>query len=176
LRVAASLKSGWVTASLFIGKLQSFRRQNVLTSALQEYGRLQKTIFILRWLDDENYRRRIGAQLNKGEALHSLRRFLFLANEGKIRKRYWEEQLIEHTTDTAGYTDLIFGTNAVVVWNTVYMNEVIKQLRAEGYPIDDADVAHLSPARYEHINPYGKYPFNIDEAQKQGQLRPLRKQ
>jgi TnpA family transposase len=87
-----------------------------------------------------------------------------------------ELPIVEHTTDTAGYTDLIFGTNAVVVWNTVYMNEVIKQLRAEGYPIDDADVAHLSPARYEHINPYGKYPFNIDEAQKQGQLRPLRKQ
>ena len=168
LRVATSLKSGWVTASLFISKLQSFRRQNVLTSALQEYGRLQKTIFILRWLDDENYRRRIGAQLNKGEALHALRRFLFLANEGNIRKRYREEQL-----NQAACLNLV--TNAVVVWNTVYMNEVIAQLRAEGYPVDDVDVAHLSPARYEHINPYGKYPFNLDEAQKQGQLRPLRK-
>ena len=30
LRVAGSLKLGWVTASLFIAKLQSFRRQNVL--------------------------------------------------------------------------------------------------------------------------------------------------
>jgi TnpA family transposase len=48
LRVAGSLKLGWVTASLFIAKLQSFRRQNVLTRALQEYGRLNKTIFILR--------------------------------------------------------------------------------------------------------------------------------
>lgn len=42
--------------------------------------------------------------------------------------------------------------------------------------LEDADVVHLSPARHEHINPYGKYPFNIDEAQKQGRLRPLRKQ
>jgi hypothetical protein len=56
------------------------------------------------------------------------------------------------------------------------MNEVIGQLRAEGYPVDDADVAHLSPAGYEHINSYGKHPFNIDDAQKQGRLRPLRKQ
>ena len=47
LRVAGSLKLGWVTASLFITKLQSFQRQNVLTRALQEYGRLNKTIFIL---------------------------------------------------------------------------------------------------------------------------------
>ena len=39
LRVAGSLKLGWVTASLFIAKLQSFGRQNVLTRTLQEYGR-----------------------------------------------------------------------------------------------------------------------------------------
>jgi len=93
LRVAGSLKLGWVTASLFIAKLQSFRRQNVLTRALQEYGRLNKTIFILRYLLDEPFQRRIGAQINKGEALHALRGFLFVANEGKIRRHYDEEQL-----------------------------------------------------------------------------------
>ena len=60
LRVAGSLKLGRVTASLFIAKLQSFRRQNVLTRALQEYGRLNKTIFILRYLLDEQLERRIG--------------------------------------------------------------------------------------------------------------------
>jgi len=50
LRVVGSLKLGWVTASLFIGKLQSFPQQNALLKALQEYGRLVKTIFILRYL------------------------------------------------------------------------------------------------------------------------------
>jgi TnpA family transposase len=40
LRLAGSLKRGWVTASLFISKLQAYPRQNVLTRALQEYGRL----------------------------------------------------------------------------------------------------------------------------------------
>jgi Tn3 transposase DDE domain len=44
LRVAASIRMGWVTASLLIGKLQSYRRQNALMHALQEYGRLIKTI------------------------------------------------------------------------------------------------------------------------------------
>ena len=42
LRAAGSLKLGWVTASLLIAKLQSSRRKNVLTRALQEYGRLNK--------------------------------------------------------------------------------------------------------------------------------------
>jgi TnpA family transposase len=39
LRLAGSLKLGWVTASLFISKLQAYPRQNILTWALQEYGR-----------------------------------------------------------------------------------------------------------------------------------------
>jgi len=42
LRVAGSMKRGYVTASLFIGKLQSYQRQNTITRALQEYGRLIK--------------------------------------------------------------------------------------------------------------------------------------
>lgn len=65
-----------MTASLFIGKLQSFEQKNALFRALQEYGRLLKTIFILRYLNNEDYQRRIGRQLNKGERLHDLRRFL----------------------------------------------------------------------------------------------------
>src|SRR6266516_7982573 len=80
LRLAGSLKRGWVTASLFISKLQAYPRQNVLTRALQEYGRLIKTLFILRYLENTDYRRRINTQLNKGEALHALRQFLFFAN------------------------------------------------------------------------------------------------
>jgi TnpA family transposase len=70
LRVAGSLKRGHVTVSLLIGKLQANPRRNALTRALQEYGRVAKTLFVLRYLGSEPYRRRIGVQLNKGEALH----------------------------------------------------------------------------------------------------------
>jgi TnpA family transposase len=38
-------------------------------------------------------------------------------------------------------------TNAVVLWNTVYMSAVSDQLRSEGHDVDDGDVVHLSPAR-----------------------------
>ncbi|MBV8265243.1 MAG: Tn3 family transposase, partial [Planctomycetaceae bacterium] len=45
LRVAGSLKRGPVTASLLIGQLQASPRRNALTRALQEYGRVAKTLF-----------------------------------------------------------------------------------------------------------------------------------
>ncbi len=47
--------------------------------------------FILRYLNSEDYRRRINTQLNKGEKLHDLRRFLFFAHQGLIRKRQDED-------------------------------------------------------------------------------------
>jgi Tn3 transposase DDE domain-containing protein len=65
-------------------------------------------------------------------------------------------------------------TNAVIVWNTVYMAAVIEQLKQEGTLVQDSDLAHVGPTRYAHINMYGKYHFNVEEAQGQQGLRPLR--
>ena len=65
-------------------------------------------------------------------------------------------------------------TNAVVVWNTVYMQAVLDSLCAEGRSVEEDDVAHLSPARFEHVNPYGKYVFPLEEAERRQGLRPLR--
>src|SRR6267378_1675328 len=166
LRLAGSLKLGWVTASLFISKLQAYPRQNILAYALQEYGRLVKTLFILRYLESQDYRRRINAQLKKGESLHALRDFLFVADKGVIRRKQEEAQ-----TNQAMCLNLI--TNAVVVWNTVYMQAVLDRLGTEGLPVDEDDLAHLSPARFEHVNPYGKYLFPLEQAPQRHGLRPL---
>jgi len=166
LRVAGSLKLGWVTASLFISKLQAYPRHNSLTRALQAYGRLIKTVCILRYLESEEYRRRINAQLNKGESLHALRRFLFFANEGKIRRKDEEDQM-----NQASCLNLV--TNAVVAWNTVDMAAALDAVAAEGYPVQGDDLIHLSPARFEHINPYGRFTFPVEEELTRQHLRPL---
>ncbi|HVA90522.1 MAG TPA: Tn3 family transposase, partial [Chloroflexota bacterium] len=70
LRAAASLKRGWVSASLFTSKLQGHARQNDLAGALQDYGRLIKTLFIVRILQSKGERWRINGQLNKGDRLN----------------------------------------------------------------------------------------------------------
>jgi len=166
LRIAASLKFKWVTASCLIRKLQAFPRQHILTRALQEYGRLVKTIFILRYFQSEAYRRRIDTQLNKGEKLHTLRAHLHSANRGRIRKKYPEEHL-----NQANCLNLI--TNAITVWNTVYMQAAIDHLKAQGEEIAEEDLIHLSPARFEHINMYGKFSFEISVPLSNAGLRPL---
>jgi hypothetical protein len=54
------------------------------------------------------------------------------------------------------------------------MAAALDQLRLAGDEVTDEAIAHLSPARYEHINPYGKFSFDLAQASRTG-LRPLRK-
>lgn len=84
-----------------------------------------------------------------------------------IRRKQEEEE----QTNQAGCLNLL--TNAVVAWNMVYMVAAIEQPRAEGYSVRDEDIAHLSPARFEHLNPYGQYLFDLTPLLHKG-LRPLR--
>lgn len=166
LRLVASLKFRWTTPSMIIRKLQSFPRQHILTQALQEYGRIIKTTFILRYYKSEAYRRRIDTQLNKSEKFHQLRGHIHSANRGKIRKKYPEEHL-----NQANCLNLI--VNAVAVWNTVYMQAAIEHLKSIGQYISESDLEHLSPVRYEHINVFGKYSFDSPATLNDEGLRPL---
>ena len=167
VRVAGSLKLGYVTASLFIRKLQAYPRQHQLTYGLQEYGRLVKTIFILRYLLHQPLRRKINTQLNKGEQLHALRSWLWFGGDGALRRQQDEQQ-----QETVRCLNLL--TNLVVVWNTRYMQEVVIQLRHEGREVAAEDLRFLSPARYRHINRLGRYSFLPDETALLAGLRPLR--
>lgn len=53
LRLAHSIRKGTVSASLIIGKLGSYARQNSLAATLREMGRKDKTLFILDYIASE---------------------------------------------------------------------------------------------------------------------------
>lgn len=168
LRVAASLEYGYVTSSLLMSKLSSFPEPNRLLQAFQEYGRLVKTIYILRYYNSLDHRRRVKRQLNKGEAIQSLRRFLVVARQGELRQRYQEG--LENQASC-----LTVVTNAVVIWNTVYLQAALDYIERQGYRVTKEDRARLSPARHEHINPHGRIIFDIEKTQALKGLRPLRR-
>ena len=92
LRFATSIKQGTVTASLMLRKLGSYPRQNGLAVALRELGRIERTLFILDWLQSVELRRRVHAGLNKGEARNALARAVFFNRLGEIRDRSFEQQ------------------------------------------------------------------------------------
>ena len=84
-RMVYSIKMGYVPASVVLSKLSQKNQKNPLALALQEIGRIEKTIFLLKYLSDETLRRRVLVGLNKGEAMNALARTLFFGQDRKLR-------------------------------------------------------------------------------------------
>jgi TnpA family transposase len=167
LRLATSIKQGTVTASLMLRKLGSYPRQNGLAVALRELGRIERTLFILDWLQSVELRRRVHAGLNKGEARNALARAVFFYRLGEIRDRGFEQQRYR-----ASGLNLV--TAAIVLWNTVYLERTVHALRARDVPADDDMLPFLSPLGWEHINLAGDYLWLKNQKPEQGKFRALR--
>lgn len=147
--------------------LQVGDRPTRLAQALAEYGRIDKTLHSLTYLDDKDKRRSTLLQLNRGEGRHALARSVFHGKRGELRQRYREGQ-----EDQLGALGLV--VNVIILWNTLYMDAALGQLRQEGFLVRDEDVARLSPLVHDHINMLGRYSFAVPEAVTRGELRPLR--
>ncbi|TBR77223.1 MAG: Tn3 family transposase, partial [Burkholderiaceae bacterium] len=167
LRLVGSLKLGRVPANGIMRTLQIGDRPTRLALALAEFGRIEKTLHTLTYIDDEAKRRSTLTQLNRGEGRHSVARAIFHGKRGELRQRYQEGQ-----EDQLGALGLVL--NIVVLWNTIYMEAALDQLRQEGFPVRDEDVSRLSPLTHDHINMHGRYSFAVSEAVARGELRPLR--
>jgi TnpA family transposase len=120
----------------------------------------------LNYVDDEAYRRRILTQLNRGEGRHALARVTFYGQKGELRQRYREGQ-----EDQLSALGLV--VNALILWNTYYMDEALTSLR-QGQSVNQEDVARLSPLGHAHINMLGRYQFSLPTAVIAGKMRPLR--
>lgn len=147
--------------------LQAPRRLSALARAIGELGRIAKTLYLLDYIDDEAYRRRILTQINRGEGRHRVARAVCYGRRGELRKPYREGQ--EDQLNALGLV-----VNILVLWNTRYMDLALSHLRAKGEATRPEDVARLSPLEYRHINLLGRYEFILPESLQQGGVRPLR--
>ncbi|WP_422425136.1 Tn3 family transposase [Bacillus sp. PSXD-155] len=166
LRLAHSIREGTVSASLIMGKLGSYSRQNSLATALREMGRIEKTIFILNYISDESLRRKIQRGLNKGEAMNGLARAIFFGKQGELRER-----TIQHQLQRASALNIII--NAISIWNTLHLTKAVEyQKRSDSF--NEELLHHMSPLGWEHINLLGEYHFNSEKMISLDSLRPLK--
>ena len=168
LHLAASIRTGTVSASLMLKKLAGYSRQNSLSRALREIGRVERSLFMLDWLDDIDLRRRTNANLNKGEARNALARAVFFNRLGELRDRTFENQ-----RHRASGLNLV--SAAIILWNTVYLGRAADHLRRQGREIDDGLLSHAAPLGWEHISLTGDYLWGDMKLPEDG-FRPLRTQ
>ena len=165
IRLAASIKAGTVAPSVMLKKLSGYQRQNRLDLALQEFGRIERTLFTMDWLESPELRRRCQAGLNKGEARHFLAHAIFVHRQGRITDRTFENQNYR-----ASGLNLVIA--AIVYWNTVYMARAVAHLRSTGGAAPDNLLAHTSPLGWSHISLTGDFLWDQDAIAIDG-FRPL---
>lgn len=138
-----------------------------LGQGFAEYGRIEKTFHLFDLVDpfDDTYRRRMNRQLTVQESRHTLARAICHGKRGQIQQAYRDGQ-----EDQLAALGLVL--NAVVLWNTRYLDAAVTALREAGQEVLDEDVARLSPLKAEHLNVLGRYTFS--SSQPETGLRPLR--
>ena len=164
LRIVGSIHTGTVTAYEIIRMLSHRGQPTQLGMALADYGRIFKTLHVLSYVDDELYRREIKFLRNLQESRHALARHTFHGRRGELHQAYQEGM-----EDQLGALGLV--VNALTLWNTIYLDAAIKQLRQDGHQIDDDDAIRISPYTRKHINVHGHYSFQQTPSQTR---RPLR--
>jgi len=120
LRLAGALLQGRVPATGIMRTLQVGDNPTRLAQGIAEFGRIDKTLHSLRFIDDKDMRRGTLTQLNRGEGRHSVARVVFSGKRGELRQRYREGQ-----EDQLGALGLV--VNMIVLWNTIYMEAVLEQ-------------------------------------------------
>ncbi len=150
LRVAVTMETGAMPASQIMRTLASYPRQNALAVALREIGRIERTLFIARWLTDSDLQRRAQIGLNKGEAHHALKNALRIGRQGEIRDRSSQAQEYR----IAGLNLL---AAIIIYWNTKHLGKIIAKRRQAGIYDPEDLLPHASPLGWGHILITGEY-------------------
>jgi len=167
LRLATSVRTGTVSASLLLKRLGAYPRQNGLALALREIGRIERTLFMLDWLELPGLRRQATVELNKGEARNALARAVCFHRLGRLRDRAVEAQQYRAS-------GLALVTAAIALWNTVYLDRALDDLRCGSEMIPEGLLAHLAPIGWQHINLTGDYLWDVDVGLAPDGFRALR--
>jgi len=158
LRFAATIKLNHASSSQLFKRLNSYSKQHTLYRALKEFGRLRKTLFILHYMQDMDFRQAIEKQLNRGENSNKFSKAVAFGNNQEIMFEEKEQQEIAENC-----RQLI--KNSIILWNYLYL---IKLLQS-----DDSDkIQHAlitlqkgNVLAWKHILLHGEYDLSTKNNQ-----------
>jgi hypothetical protein len=130
----------------------------------QYLGKTAQGKFVFVHVTVQNHGDEAQSFLGVQEGRHALARKIFHGRAGQRYQRYQGGM-----EDQIGALGLVL--NALVLFNTRYMDAAVAQLRADGFDVRDEDVTGLSPFVRHHINMLGRYSFELPDLP--GGMRPL---
>jgi len=151
LRIAASTKSGWCSATYVLDRFGSAARGDEAFQAGDAFGRLLLTRFLGAYLGDPAFRGMNDALLSQGESVHTLQRAIYSGPIGARHGRTPEQM----AAISSGLTLL---TNVIMTWNATRIGEVRARM-PDIFP--DHHIMHIAPNAHEHINTKGVITIDV---------------
>lgn len=157
LRAIVTIKLRMTTASRVLKRLSSYSKLHPLYKALKQVGRIYKTIFILKYIDDVNLRQSAEKALNRIEQSHQFAKAISFGNNQELKQGTREDQEI-----AVASRHLI--QNAIVLWNYLKISKVLVQAKSQDKFETILDtVQQSSIMTWQHINIHGEYDFDPTE-------------
>jgi len=154
LRFIATIKLRAATASQLFKRLNSYSKKYPLYEALEEFGKITRTIFILRFIDDVEFRQIIMRMTNKIESAHRFSKAVAFGNNQEFMQGTKEEQNIAQ-----GCRRLI--ENAIICWNYLYLSQKIVDEKSKDRRQELVDsIRNGSIVSWQHLNLHGEYDFS----------------
>jgi Tn3 transposase DDE domain len=154
LRFNATIRLKVTTASQLFKRLNSYSRQHPLYQALKEFGKIPKTLFILKYRDDLEYRQAIEKQLNKIEGSNKFSKAISFGHNQEFIQGEKEDQEIAESCRR-----LI--KNAIVCWNYLYLSRELAAEKNEKRRAELVEaIRHGSAATWKHFNLHGEFDFS----------------
>jgi TnpA family transposase len=156
LRFIATIRLKMTSASQLFKRLNSYSRQHPLYKALKEFGKIPKTIFILKYCDDLQLRQSIEKQLNKGENSNKFSKAISFGHSHEFIQGEKEDQEISEVCRR-----LI--KNAIVCWNYLYLSRLLAdEKNEERRAMLIEAIRNGSVATWAHFNLHGEFDFSDD--------------
>lgn len=156
LRIAISIYKGKVKASTVLRKFCSKSRKNKLFFALRELGRVERTLFLLNYINDSEMRSQIQAATCKSEEFNEFIAWIRFGGGGVI-----SDNLRTNQRKIIRFNHLL--ANMLIFHNVVYQTKGINQLRSEGVEIPDEILVGMSPYWRDHLNRFGIFPLDMEK-------------
>jgi TnpA family transposase len=156
MQVVLSIKAGKITPSTILRKLGTSSRKNRLYFAFRELGRVVRTVFLLKYINNRELRIMIQAATNKSESYNDFTQWVLFGDNGIISENDREQQ-----RKIIKYNHLV--ANLIIFHNVYSMTNILNDLAQEGFSIDRSLLASLSPYQRDHINRYGDYSLNVQK-------------
>lgn len=149
-----SMKLSRCSSSQMMKTLSATEKASPLYQGLKEFGRLLKTNFILRYVDDEELRQSIHKQLNRVELGQKLAGKVLFGRKGKL-----QEGLLEEANLVTGCNALL--RNMIILWNYFFLSDHCIKIddRAARAALIDT-IGSGSVIAWAHINFLGTYDFD----------------